>query len=326
MLNYQTIEDLVCMRLPEDQIRQRLLELTPQYIDSKMLSRFVQTLQRLCADRLSQLPPIEIATIDCCGTGGSGLPHFNTSTASAFVLAACGAKVTKFGSRSQTSLSGSFDFLKELGVPAEIPSQSIPYLLDECGLAFLSAAQYYPLLSNFRALRKSLACKTIFNFIGPLLNPVNPVFRLMGVSDPIMQNITAEYLSSSTKLRRALVVRSERGLDDIDCQGRSLLIEIAEQRYQMHWFTAPVEGSLRNCTQPLSARQNLSIFKQIVEGRDNQSVYYQMLSLNAGAGIYTSGLVRTIAEGVSQVKQLLAAGAVHEQVERCRRVYAKYAA
>jgi anthranilate phosphoribosyltransferase len=325
MLNYKDIEDLVCMRMTDDLLRQRLLELTPQRIDSQTIGRFVQILKRLCAETLQQLPAIETATIDCCGTGGSGLPHFNTSTATAFVLASGGVKVAKFGNRAQSSLSGSFDFLKELGVPCEFPAASVPYLLDECGLAFLSAPQYYPVLSKLRAVRRSLKC-TIFNFIGPLLNPVNPAFRLMGVSDPLMQRVTADYLSSTNNLRRALVVRGERGIDDIDCHGRSLLIEIADRRLQMQWFAAPAESSFPTISVPLSARQNLSIFRQITEGRDRQSDYYKLISLNAGAGFYTTGFANSIKEGIGQARELLASGAVHEQVERCRRIYAKYAA
>src|SRR5262249_54843781 len=148
--------------------------------------------------------------------GGSGLPHFNVSTAVAFVLAAADKKVAKCGNRSAGSRCGSFDLLEALGVPFVVPPQAVPEIMDEVGVAFLFVQQYYPGLAKLAPIRKALGKRTIFNNLGPLINPIKPFYRVMGISCPMAQETMASYLSGDKTVRRSLLVRSSNGLDELE--------------------------------------------------------------------------------------------------------------
>ena len=164
--------------------------------------------------------------IDCCGTGGSGLSHFNTSTTVAFILAAAGLHVAKFGNRAASSQSGSFDLLHALGVGEPLSMPALADLLQEVNLAFLFAPQFYPQLAPLAPLRKELGRKTIFNYIGPLLNPTDPPYRLLGVPNSQAQALVAAHLASRAGTRQAFVVSADSGLDEIDVQGPSTILKV----------------------------------------------------------------------------------------------------
>ncbi len=130
MLSEETIANLVDCQLPDDKIRQLLVELSSDRLDLRILTAFIKSIKAKCAFKFDGT----LNAMDCSGTGGSGLPHFNTSTTVAFVLAAGGVKVAKFGNRAASSLSGSFDLLEGLGIPASIPYEHVHELLQNVGL------------------------------------------------------------------------------------------------------------------------------------------------------------------------------------------------
>src|SRR5262249_50858772 len=128
-----------------------------------------------------------VGAIDCCGTGGSGSGKFNTSTAVAFVLAAAGLKVIKFGNRSASGSSGSVDFLMKCGFPTSIKSDAVETIFERTNVLFLNARDVYPAVGSLAEIRKKIGKPSILNYIGPLLNPARPSFRILGVSHPLMQ-------------------------------------------------------------------------------------------------------------------------------------------
>ena len=323
------LEDLIHLRMPEEEARQWLLRLTPEQITPNLLKQLVQTVRQ----NAIEIPGLDGPIMDCCGTGGSGISHFNTSTTVAFVLAAAGVRTVKFGNRAASSQSGSFDFLESLGFPAETRPEALPNILERCNLAFLYAPQCYPCLAQFNQLRKALGTRTIFNFIGPLLNPAKPSHRLLGVSHGGMQNLIAAYLAESCpETKKAWVVHSPlepmtnqpstnaTGLDEIACEGQTRILQIETGELQEKTINRPIIG----ITPPNTVHrphENSAIFHRLLSGEDVHSVYYHMVCLNAGAGLNVAGQAASLEDGVAFAKELLASRKVRDKFEQCRRAY-----
>jgi len=326
MLTQRHVETLITLRLSESEIRQYLLELTPEFIDARTLELFVEALRATVED-IGSWPAEGLPdTIDCSGTGGSGLSHFNTSTAAAFVLAAGGLRVAKFGNRAMTSSCGSFDFLQAIGFPLGLPPERVPELLDENGVVFLFAPQFYPVLARFTSARRSLDVKTIFNFLGPLLNPARPAFRVMGVSDADVHPHVAEYLSRCPGLKKALVVRAANGLDEIDASGLSDIIEVEAGRVERTQYQPQDGDGEVLLASAATAQENAELFQGLLDGSDVGSACYRLVCLNSGAGFYAAGKASSINDGYAMAQELLACGAVADKYEQARRSYASGAA
>lgn len=326
MLSRPELEDLIFMRLPEEAARERLMSLTLEALPDDELLPLLETAISIVWETAVPLPRLKQSVMDCCGTGGSGLPHYNTSTTVAFVLAAGGVPVVKFGNRAMTSKSGSFDFLEGLGIPLETPLEGIPDILHESGLVFLFAPQVYPALGRLTALRRSVKVRTLFNFMGPLLNPFSPAFRLLGVSDVTMQAITAELLSWDPATRHALVVRSENDMDELEASCSTCLMEVRGGRVNTDSYV-PSRKALANAPPTptiLGVKENLAIFHRLIQGQGEETdpAIYQQVCLNAGAGFYTANRARSIEEGIVLARKLLDKGKVRETMEACRRAYA----
>ncbi|QUW04149.1 hypothetical protein J8C06_13990 [Chloracidobacterium validum] len=225
------LDALLSGRLTDAEADAWLSRLTPEQ------ATFEQFTALIAAVRALALPMPDIADdiLDCCGTGGSGRPHFNVSTTVAFVLAASGVRVVKFGNRAATSASGSFDLLERLGVPVEYPLARLPALLDATNLAFLYAPQCYPALKSVAAARWRFGRPTLFNYIGPLLHPLRPAWRLMGVSHGRMQAFAAQWLANDSQTCRALVVRGDRDGDELTPVGTSIIYTGRARRPFTKW-------------------------------------------------------------------------------------------
>lgn len=321
MLTESQIDDFLHLRMPEEDARAILLALTPDKIDLDLLSMLLAGVRKTAVP----IPAVAGDVMDCCGTGGSGMHHFNTSTSAAFVLAAGGVRVVKFGNRAMSSASGSFDFLEQLDFPAEVPLACLPELLDEAGLVFLYAPQCYPALARFNALRKALGVRTVFNFMGPLLNPVHPTHRVLGVSHARMQALLATRLQADPKVEKAWVVRGEETLDEVTCHGTTHIYAIQGNTMKTEAVSAQFGGMLPDPAEKLSPQDNVHIFQELISGRDQSSFYHRMLCLNAGAGLVVAGKADALEDGARLAADLLAQGKVQETLTQCRRTYAALA-
>ena len=241
---------------------------------------------------------------------------------SGVILAAGGVKVAKFGNRSARSSSGSFDFLEALGIPISIPKDAVHDLLDETGVVFLFAPNYYPTLGKLAAIRRSLPKSSIFNAIGPLLHPFNPTKRLMGTSDPTVYKLAGQYLRSDRFTETAIIVRAESGLDEFDPTSRSRYVEVNaavaadEKTIEPSRLPAPHAVAM-------TAVNNHDIFHQLLSG-EGDDYYRDLVCLNAGAGFKIDGKVSSIEDGMILARELLNSGAVADKFARCRRAYAKF--
>jgi len=315
-----TIEDIISCRLSEAEIKQHLLGLTVDKLDDAVLDDFVEALRSTLDEESHALAQIE-NVFDCSGTGGSGLPHFNTSTTCAFVLAAGGLRVAKFGNRAAQSASGSFDLLEVLGIPLSLAPGRVAPLLDELNLVFLFARQYYSCLNKLAPMRKALGVKTVFNTIGPLLNPLRPAYRLMGTGDAHAQDLIASHLATDGLTRRAIVVRSLRGLDEIE-PGEENKVLVIEGKGVRHYNLPPRPVVHDVAVRAFTTRENAALFHMILHN-DAPAYFRDLVCINAGAGFMAGGVTETVEAGERMARALLAEGAVKEKFEQCKRAYAK---
>jgi anthranilate phosphoribosyltransferase len=347
MLTRSVVEDIIEFRLPERNIVQHLEELTSDQLDPETIRTFVDVLHDTL-DQPSQALGDYIGAIDPSGTGGSGKPHFNTSTTVAFILAAGDMKVAKFGNRGAQSACGSFDLLDVLGIPQVCPAQAVPELLDSIGIAFLFAPQYYRGLAKLAPIRKSLAKRTIFNAIGPLLNPILPNYRVMGVSCPHAQQAIGEYLSQEKHNRRSLIVHSASGLDELEPYAENTVVDampgyVASTQLSNMPFTQRDDGVWNpshvqhaDASKSAAARmrqamasyaftpeENCKLFKATINGEGPQWLV-DLVCLNAAAG-FVANCCSSIDACYDMARSLMQSGKVAEKVEECQKAYAKFA-
>lgn len=317
MLSRDELRDLIHLRMTEAEALERLALLTPDCVTETLLDDALNCLRETAHP--FEFPDLPV--MDCCGTGGSGLPHFNTSTTVAFILAAAGVPVVKFGNRAMSSQSGSFDLLEQLGFSAEIPFAQLEAGLAACNLMFLYAPQCYPKLAPFNRLRKTLKHPTLFNFTGPLLNPVRPAYRLLGVSHAGMQNHAAQQLANTPECQQAWVVRGLSGLDELDIHGPSRVLQIQAGQCVEIALQSPFNPpSMQNTTEH-SPQHNFSIFNGLLKGEDTASPYYQMVCLNAGAGLHIARRAKSLEDGIALAQETLQNGQALQTLEKCRRFH-----
>ncbi len=164
-------------------------------------------------------------TIDCCGTGGDGLHTLNISTAVAFIVAACGVPVAKHGNRAASSRSGAADVLEQLGANLDMSTQALEKNLRDIGFCFLMAPNHHPAMKQVAGVRKSLGRRTIFNLLGPLLNPAGVKRQLVGVPDQKWLRPMAESLRALGS-EKAWVVNAANGMDEISLDGETHVVKL----------------------------------------------------------------------------------------------------
>jgi anthranilate phosphoribosyltransferase len=235
--------------------------------------------------------------IDTAGTGG-GRPTFNVSTTAALIAAGHGCKVAKHGNRSATGLSGSADVLEALGVRIDLKPDAVARCIDEVGFGFMFAPAHHGATRFVIPVRKELAVRTIFNFLGPLTNPAGATRQVIGVSDPGFLETIAGALAR-LGARRALVVSSADGLDEMSTSGTTRVVEVNGEDFHAY-DVAPEDvgisradpGALSGGTPDVNAQTTRGIFAgEHGPARD-------VAVLNAGAAIYVSGTVSSLEEGV----------------------------
>ena len=323
------IDTLLSADASEETVRQILLDLTPEKVDLPLFSTCVERFACTAAPGFTKLSAHRDSTIDCCGTGGSGIKHFNTSTASAFVLAAAGMTVAKFGNRSASGPSGSFDILSSLGFAERVSPESAERILEKCDLIFLYAPQVYPALSRLAPIRKSLKVKTVLNFMGPLLNPVDPKFRLLGVSDSKMQGTIANHLARTKT--SAMVVRGECGLDEFCPACETKLMETSVDAADNYVASNLYKGFDGSCPARQSAEDysradlNGKILVSIFDREDIKSTAYKLVCLNAGAAMFVGGKAKSIEDGRARAAEVIASGAARKHLDKTRSAYEQYA-
>ena len=253
--------------------------------------------------------------VDTAGTGG-GAPTFNVSTAAAFVAAGAGCAVAKHGNRSATGRSGSADVLEALGARIDLEPAAVAECVESVGFGFMFAPAHHAAMKHVVPVRRELAVRTIFNFLGPLTNPAGASRQLVGVSDASYLETIAAALGR-LGAERALVVSGEDGLDEVSASGPTQAVELKEGRLDAVTIAPEALGveripsdALRGCEPDESA----ACARAVMAGEPGPE--RAIVVLNAGAAIYLGGVADSLEEGARAAEQAIDSGAARDVVER----------
>jgi anthranilate phosphoribosyltransferase len=246
--------------------------------------------------------------LDVCGTGGDGVGSFNVSTSVAFVVAATGQKVAKHGNRAVSSRCGSFDVLEALGVPfATTPAEALADL-SRHNLSFLFAPAFYPVLQKLGPLRRNLGVRTVFNALGPLLNPLRVGRQLMGVySETLLIPVAEAFRNLGAK--EVLIVRGEDATDELSLAASTRLVHLKNGHIEIRSIH-PSELGLTS--QPLSAiaggdsHENARLLLGVLQGQKN--AYRDVTLLNASAALMVAGQAKDLSHGVTLASEAIDSG------------------
>jgi anthranilate phosphoribosyltransferase len=250
-------------------------------------------------------------TIDVCGTGGDKRGYFNVSTAVMFVVAAAGACVTKHGNRSVTSKTGAADVLEELGVKIELTPAELRGNLERHGISFIFAPAFHPAFKAIGPVRKALATQgvsTIFNILGPLLNPVRPDFQLVGIYSAPLLFTYAEAMRSLGR-RRAWAVHGD-GTDEIALTGESTVHAVDGETLTSFKITPEQVGLTRCAPEALLGGDRVAsarIIQAVLDGSE-KGPKRDMVLLNAAAALTVCGLAPDLSTGLAQAREALESG------------------
>ncbi|WP_414624523.1 anthranilate phosphoribosyltransferase [Calothrix sp. CCY 0018] len=229
----------------------------------------------------------DLPFIDTCGTGGDGASTFNISTAVAFVTAACGVKVAKHGNRSSSGKTGSADVLEKLGINLKADTEKATSALETVGMTFLFAPDWHPALKAIAPLRKALKVRTVFNLLGPLLNPLKPTGQVIGVNNPILIETFAKVLYQMGT-RRGIVLHGREKLDEAGLGDKTDLavlsngeIQILELDPQEMGFSSAPISSIRGG----EVEENATILKSVLQGKGTQQ-QQDVVALNAALALF----------------------------------------
>jgi anthranilate phosphoribosyltransferase len=253
--------------------------------------------------------------LDTAGTGG-GPQTFNVSTTAAIVAAGAGCRVAKHGNRSSTGKSGSADMLEALGARLDLEPGAIAECIEEIGFGFMFAPHHHSAMRHVIPVRKELAVRTLFNFLGPLTNPAGATRQVIGISDPTKLEPVAAALSA-LGCRSGLVVSSTDGLDEISASAETRVVEVGEggiegfsvSPEELGVEPVPIE-SLRSGAPERSAE----IARGVLSGEKGPE--RSLTLLNAGAAIYVGGKAGSISDGVTCAAEAIDSGAAADVLDR----------
>ena len=256
--------------------------------------------------------------VDTCGTGGDLSGTFNISTAAALVAAAAGARVAKHGNRAVTSQCGSADVLEALGVPVDLHGEAAAQALRRHGFVFLHATAHHPALRAAMPVRRALGVRTVFNLIGPLLNPAGARAQVMGVYAPHLVPLIAQTMLL-LDIRHAFVVHGEAGIgtgmDELSIAGPSTMAEVRDGSITLSTLTPENLNLPRAPHSQLTgsdAQTNAAILTHIFAGQPGPR--RDVVILNAAAVLVTAGIVKTLPEAVRLAEYTVDRGAVTQLV------------
>ena len=266
------------------------------------------------------LPSPRIAT---CGTGGDGSGTFNISTAVSFVAAAAGIPVAKHGNRSASSKVGSADVLEGLGVDLAAPIEQSKAALKEVGVTFLFARGWHPAMKAVAPLRGELKVRTVFNLLGPLVNPLRPTGQVIGVYHPSVIEPMAEALKQ-IGMKRAMVLHGRETLDEAGL-GKPTDVSVVNDGIVTKEVLKPgVFGLPPASLDELKGgelEENTTILRNVLQGKGTQA-QTNAVALNAALALQVGGLANgetfeaACADGVSKAQEILKSGAAWDKLEQ----------
>lgn len=263
--------------------------------------------------------------IDVCGTGGDGSNSINVSTAVCFVVAACGVPVSKHGNRAASSRSGAADVLEALGVHIQLTAEQAASVLKNVGVVFLFAPLFHPATKNVVIVRKELKIRTVFNFLGPFLNPAGTTKQLLGVPD---KKIAETMIAVGKKLgyKHLVIVSGDDGMDEVSIAASTHVFELHNNRIKR--FTIdPREYGLKKATKKAvvggTAAENAVVIKEILAGK--KGAKRDIVVLNSAVALYAADKVKTITDGIARSEHAIDIGEAKKVLDQLIKETKQYA-
>ncbi|MER8825447.1 anthranilate phosphoribosyltransferase [Mesorhizobium sp. M0938] len=253
--------------------------------------------------------------IDIVGTGGDNSHSVNISTASAFVIAACGVPVAKHGNRGLSSQTGAADVLTALGVKIDIPPETIGRCIHDAGVGFMFAPAHHPAMKHVGPTRVELGTRTIFNLLGPLSNPAGVARQMVGVFLPEWIMPVAETLKA-LGADHAWVAHGD-GYDEITTTGETQVAELVGGEIRSFTLTPEAVGLKRHTKDELrggDAAYNAQAMRDMLGGA--AGAFRDTVLMNAGAGLVVAGKVTTLADGMATAAQAIDSGRALQVLDR----------
>ncbi|MDX2216319.1 MAG: anthranilate phosphoribosyltransferase [Oculatellaceae cyanobacterium bins.114] len=270
------------------------------------------------------LPPVRI---DTCGTGGDGASTFNISTAVAFVAAAAGIPVAKHGNRSASGKVGSADVLEALGIAITAPPDQAKAALNAVGITFLFAPGWHPAMKYVAPIRKTLKVRTVFNLLGPLVNPLQPTGQVIGVFNPNLVETIAQALQALGR-PQAIVLHGREKLDEAGLADVTHAAVVTGDRLESMTLDPLELGLISAPTTALQGGEvdeNVEILRAVLQGKGTQAqhdvvAFNAALALSVGGGIpidlTNASALEVYRQGVAIAKEILKSGAAWDKVEQ----------
>lgn len=314
--------------LKEEEARQVMGEImegkaTPAQIASfltalRMKGETVAEITGFARAMLEKVDAFSIKTdtlVDTCGTGGDSLNTFNISTVVALLVAGAGLTVAKHGNRALSSKCGSADVLEALGVKLTIPKEKVKECLEEIGIGFLFAPCCHPAMKYALAPRQEMGMRTVFNILGPLINPLRANVRLMGVHSSSLTEPLARVLKN-LGARSAFVVWGEDGLDEISINARTRITELKEGKIKTYYIRPEDFAMARASLQEIGGgdrEENTRIFKDILGGE--KGAKRDIVLINTAACLVAAGRAKSFKEGIEIAKDSIDSGKANKKLE-----------
>jgi anthranilate phosphoribosyltransferase len=257
--------------------------------------------------------PDDVVVLDLVGTGGDRLASINVTTLASFMVAGCGVPVCKHGNRAASSSVGTADVLEALGVAIELGPEGVARCVTEAGMGFCFAQRFHPAMRFVGPVRKELGVPTVFNFLGPLVNPARTTHQLVGVSDPAMAPIMAG-VYGATGSRHSMIVHADDGLDELSVTSRASVLELrgdGSGTFELsEWRVDPVELGIAPATladlRGGDAAFNASVIRSVLEGEHGPR--RDIGVLNAAAALMIAGRVDDLAAGMTLAAESVDSG------------------
>ncbi len=299
----------------EAQIGSILTALTMKGVTTHEITAFAHVLR----DRAIEMKPYDNGTfVDTCGTGGDGAQTFNISTAAALVAAAAGVRVVKHGNRGVSSRSGSADVLEALGIPITLTPQEAAASVASHNIAFLFAPGYHPAIGRVASARREIGFFSVFNMLGPLLNPAGASARLIGVGDPRhIPPITGAL--ANLGVSHAMVVHGD-GTDEITITGETVVYELNHGTICRYTLTPEEFGITRVFRDAItggSPTENAEIILEVFSGK--QGPCRDIILLNAAAAIYLGEQSSCLYDGFRKAQEVIDSGQAYRLIQALRR-------
>lgn len=308
----EAIDCLISGERSEEEIGGFLLALRGKGETAEEIAGAAESLRR----HMTRIRSRRTGLLDTCGTGGDRSGTFNISTAAAIVTAAAGVPVAKHGNRSYSSKSGSADVLAELGVNIAATVPQVEACLNELGICFCFAPLMHPSMKHVAAVRKKLGVPTIFNLLGPLVNPASADFQLLGVGKPELRPVIAEALQRLGS-KRALVVSGEDGLDEVTLAGRTNVTEVGPGGNREFAWTPEDFGLTRSPLDSLKIEnpsESAAVIRGVLAGEPGPA--WDIVVLNSAAALVTAGAEIDPSAASDRAAAAINSGAAGELLKR----------